>query len=344
MVGPNDAFLPGTSTTFTVTFAPSVTGPRSAVIQIASNDSTQNPFHIAVSGTGTFTAGPSITVFDGVGTAGNQRADNAPPYIFAASYINNPGSSQTFTIQNNGTATIHISNAALATLDSQDYDLLTSGLAGTLAPNATTSFTVNFHPRTAGTRTAVITLSNSDGIPAYRVNMSGRGAAVLDQRIDVFQGSTSGVELASNATIAFPTTLPGSSSATQTYTIQNIGVADLTGISVAKVASADFVLNTTGTLATLSSGDTTTFTVTFSPTAVGAHSGLIQIASNDLSDNPFSIHLTGQTHTVSFDQPSMTRLEAKETVTIPVHLSSGFTSAFTVPFRDARVGEVGPGM
>ena len=321
------------TTTFTVTFAPSVTGPRSAVIQIASNDSTQNPFHIAVSGTGTFTAGPSITVFDGGGTTGNQRADNASPFIFAATQLRATGPSQTFTIQNNGTATVLDLKAAISTLDSGDYDLLSGGLASTLAPNASTSFTVNFHPRTAGTRTAVITLySTSHSIPDYRVNVSGRGAAFSDQRIDVFQGSTSGVELANNAVIAFPTTLPNSSSATQTYTIQNIGVADLTGISVAKVASADFVLDTTGTLATLSSGDTTTFTVTFHPTDVGARSGLIQIASNDLSDNPFSINLTGQTHTVSFDQPSITRLEAKETVTIPVHLSSGFTSGFTVPF------------
>src|SRR5436190_21599843 len=42
---------PGASTTFTVTFAPTAAGQRSAVINIANNDPVQNPFRINVSGT-----------------------------------------------------------------------------------------------------------------------------------------------------------------------------------------------------------------------------------------------------------------------------------------------------
>jgi uncharacterized delta-60 repeat protein len=53
------ALDPGGSTTFTVTFSPSQVGNRSATLQIASNDSDETPFDIALSSaaTGTLTAG-----------------------------------------------------------------------------------------------------------------------------------------------------------------------------------------------------------------------------------------------------------------------------------------------
>ncbi len=43
---------PGTSTTFTVTFAPAPTGPRSTALHIATNDADENPFDIALAGSG----------------------------------------------------------------------------------------------------------------------------------------------------------------------------------------------------------------------------------------------------------------------------------------------------
>ena len=49
---------PGASTTFTVTFTPSAVGPRTAAIHIASNDSDENPFDIALTGTGVMRADP----------------------------------------------------------------------------------------------------------------------------------------------------------------------------------------------------------------------------------------------------------------------------------------------
>lgn len=48
----------GSSTTFTVTFTPGATGARSAAIHVANNDGDENPFDIALTGTGT-AAGPA---------------------------------------------------------------------------------------------------------------------------------------------------------------------------------------------------------------------------------------------------------------------------------------------
>lgn len=323
------------STTFTVTFAPSATGSRSATVQIASNDATQNPFRINVAGTGTVAPAPSLALFEGSGTGGNQRADNATAFTFAPVLVGLSDPTQTFTIQNNGTADLIGLNATVATADPSDYAVVTSGLASTLAPNATTSFTVTFSPATAGTRTAVVTLKGT-GIADFRVNFTGRGNAASDARISVRKGDTSGTELFNGvSTVAFPTTLVNASNVTQqTFTIQNIGVADLIGIAVSEGATGnpdDFILNVTGLASSLAPNESTTFTVTFSPKAVGARSAVIQIASSDASDNPFIFNLTGQTHTLSFDQGSLRRMEATETVTLPVRLSSPFGVAFTVP-------------
>jgi hypothetical protein len=43
---------PNTSTTFTVTSAPSAAGSRTAAIHIASNDADENPFDITLAGSG----------------------------------------------------------------------------------------------------------------------------------------------------------------------------------------------------------------------------------------------------------------------------------------------------
>ena len=49
----------GASTTFTVTFAPVTTGARTAILQITSNDTDENPFDIGLTGTGVFVKAPA---------------------------------------------------------------------------------------------------------------------------------------------------------------------------------------------------------------------------------------------------------------------------------------------
>lgn len=98
-----------------------------------------------------------------------------------------------------------------------------------------------------------------------------------------------------SANIAFGTVVVGSSSGLFTFTIKNTGSADLTGLAVTKdgTHASDFIVNTTGMSTTVTPGGSTTFTVTFSPTAGGARSAAIHIASNDADENPFDINLTG---------------------------------------------------
>ncbi len=86
----------------------------------------------------------------------------------------------------------------------------------------------------------------------------------------------------------------GSSSAPVTFTVKNVGTADLTGLAISKdgTHNADFTVGSLG-VATLAPAASTTFTVTFTPGAAGARTAAIHIASNDANENPFDISLTG---------------------------------------------------
>lgn len=97
-----------------------------------------------------------------------------------------------------------------------------------------------------------------------------------------------------SATTDFGSVNTGSSSSAFSYTIRNTGTANLTGLALAKTGShaSDYNLGSLGAT-TLAPGASTTFTITFSPSAAGARTAGLQIASNDADENPFDINLTG---------------------------------------------------
>jgi Ice-binding-like/Abnormal spindle-like microcephaly-assoc'd, ASPM-SPD-2-Hydin len=78
-----------------------------------------------------------------------------------------------------------------------------------------------------------------------------------------------------------------------TFTIKNIGTADLTisGISIDGANAASFTVP--NLIATVSPSGSTTFTVQFAPGSTGLNTAALHIANNDTSNNPFNIALTG---------------------------------------------------
>ena len=78
------------------------------------------------------------------------------------------------------------------------------------------------------------------------------------------------------------------------FTIKNAGDAELTGLTVTKSGTHknDYQLGAPGATS-LAAGESTTFTVSFQPTAAGIRTATIQIGSNDGDENPFDIGVTG---------------------------------------------------
>jgi len=96
-----------------------------------------------------------------------------------------------------------------------------------------------------------------------------------------------------SATVDFGTAPQGSSLTALTFTLRSTGTIPLLNLSATKdgTNSNDFTLSALPTV--LEDNTSTTFTVTFTPSATGARSAVIHIASNDADESPFDITLTG---------------------------------------------------
>lgn len=111
-----------------------------------------------------------------------------------------------------------------------------------------------------------------------------------------------GTDLMNNSsTIDFGNVPNGDTSGAKTFTIRNLGNANLTGVAASKdgTNNGDFTLNTGGMNTTVTGGSSTTFTVTFVPSATGTRTATLHIASNDTDENPFNIALTGRSLTLA---------------------------------------------
>jgi hypothetical protein len=170
---PMSPVSPGGSTTFTVRFAPVVPGVRTAALHIANNDINNNPFNIAITGTGTGMnsqiAGivvqmpPGTTLVNGVG------ANNFGSVALGAN------TSLTFTISNIGSTNLTGLGITLDGPDSTMFSVTTHPVAP-VSPGGSTTFTVRFAPVGLGVRTAALHIANNDIFDEpFNIAISGTG-------------------------------------------------------------------------------------------------------------------------------------------------------------------------
>ena len=152
-----------------------------------------------------------------------------------------------------------------------------------------------------------------------------------------------------NATVAFGAVNVNGAPLIKTFTIRNIGATDLTGLVITKngTNSADFTVGALGAT-TLAGGANTTFTVSFDPSAAGARTAAIHIASNDANENPFDITLTGTGRTatpgkLAFGNGLILVNEETGTLDVPVVRMGGSEGAVTVKVSSANGTAAAPG-
>ncbi len=297
---PVSPVIAGASTTFVLTFQTSTLGAKTAALHISSNDADENTFDIAL--TATSFGIPEIDVQEVADTSftsgGTTDFGNA---IVGTSKV------KTFTVLNTGSAPI----TGLSTYFSAgDFNMNTPLGSLTIAPGASTTFSVRFQPGGAGPATGSLELSSNDADEStYVINFTGNGVPVSAPEIAVFNETDDNTELDDNTgTVAFGSTEVGVGK-TYTFIIRNKGTASLTGLALSKTGAnaADFTFSPLSTT-TLGFEGFTTFTVNFLPGAVGARTATIRVASNDANENPFDIILTGTgtTPEISIEVPSGT--------------------------------------
>jgi hypothetical protein len=198
--------------------------------------------------------------------------------------------SQTITLQNGGTGTVTISNAAVT-----GAGFSTSGLAlpTSIAPGQNSTFNVVFAPNAAGNVTGSVSLTSDAPNSPLVISTSGAGLAATP----LLTSNTSSLD--------FGSVVVGSSSSL-TATLTNAGNANLT-ISSVLVSGPGFSVSA-GANTTLTPGQTAALDVTFTPAATGSAAGSITIAS---SAGGLSITLLGSggqlsSHTVALSWDAST--------------------------------------
>ncbi len=330
----------GQSTTFTVIFTPASAGSVTGSVTINSNAS--NPtLAIPLSGTGVapgaLGANPTSLSFGSV-TVGNKQ-------------------SLSETVTNTGGASVTISSAAIS-----GTGFALSGITTpvTLTAGQSTTFTIAFAPASAGSATGNVTITSNGSNPTLTIPLSGAGVAP-------------GV-LGSNPTnLSFGSVTVGNKQSLS-ETVTNTGGASVT-ISQVAISGTGFSFTGITTPATLTSGQSATFTVTFTATSAGSASGSVTVTSNasnpsliiplsgtgvapgTLGSNPTSLSFGSVTvgNKQSLSETVTNTGGASVTIsqvaisgtgfgfsgiTTPVTLTSGQSATFTVTFTPASAGAV----
>lgn len=130
-------------------------------------------------------------------------------------------------------------------------------------------------------------LSNAPCTPATS-NVAILTVSAPQPEINIRQAATS---IAHNGTQLFATTAIGSSS-DLVFTIENTGTFNLT-FSTPLSASGDYSIITPLAVSPVTAGSSTTFTVRFTPTAIGTRTGSVTIGSTNDTDEPnYTINFT----------------------------------------------------
>lgn len=234
-------------------------------------------------------AAPEIDIQQPSGTS---LIDNSGRSNFGSVEVGKSSAVFTYLIANRGTGELKSISVAKSGTNSADF-VVTPPTATTLAPGATTTFTVVFKPTAAGTRAALLKVSSTDADENPFDIVLGGSATASKPEIDVFQPSTSPL-VDGRTRKSFGTVKLKRSSIKKSFTIRNTGGASLTNLSVVKAGPhlKDFVI-TQPLKKSLSPGTSTTFTVVFKPSVKGTRNAILRIRSNDANENPFDISVTG---------------------------------------------------
>ncbi|MGV3661547.1 MAG: ELWxxDGT repeat protein, partial [Prosthecobacter sp.] len=210
---------------------------------------------------------------------------------FAPQAVVNGRATGTVVIKNLGTQPLVISEVAISGADAASF-ILSSSLAGTqLLAGRSVTVGITFNPASTGARAASLQIISSDlDEPLFDIALTGTGIAAPEIALE----RSNGAGLLDDVSSVMIGDAPQGLQVTDTFTVRNIGSSTvaLGAITLDGANAASFSVSTPGA-ASLSPGASTSFTVTFAPTAQGAHRAALHLASSDADEASFDIFLTG---------------------------------------------------
>ncbi len=235
---------PGGTTTFSVLFAPTTAGSLAGSVSITSNAPSS----------------PNVLSLSGTGVAASVTLSMNPTSLSFASVNAGRSNSQNVTVANTGNTSATISQI---TVNAKDFRVSGISTPVTLAAGQNAVMSVTFSPTASENITGNITVASSQGASAV-LPVSGNG---VQPALTITPSSAS----FSNVTVG--------SSSTQTIQLTNSGTGTLT-ITQVSAAGSGFSVGTLSLPINLTSSQSTTFNVQFTPASAGSASGSVTIVSN----------------------------------------------------------------
>ena len=248
---------PGKSTAFTLSFTPTSGASSAGSLMLVSNAPT-SPTTIPLSGTG------SAQVL--------QLTPSATSLSFGSQALNG-SSTQSVTLTNTGNATVSISQVNVT---GSGFTLNGSAPIVTLSAGQAASFSVTFTPTVAGNATGIASVISTAANSPLSISLSGVGT---QPQISIVPAS-----------VSFGTVTVGQTNS-QTVTLTNPGTANL-NITQSAGPGTGFGLTGLALPLTLAPGNSTTFTVSFTPTSGTSVSSSLTLISN-APNSPTTIPLSG---------------------------------------------------
>ena len=223
-----------------------------------------------------------------------ELTDGTSSIDFGSVLAGSSNTPKTFTVRNTGTSDLTLTGVTKVGGNSGDFTVNTTGMATTVTPGGSTTFTVAFSPAATGARSTTLQIGSNDGDESpFDINLSGTGTATLTPEIAVEQPVGRDIPDGSDQDFGL---VAVHSNTSLTFTIKNTGAADLTDLTITKDGpnAAEFTITAPPTAPVAGPNGSTTFTVQFTPASTGWKNATVHIANNDSDEAPFDIRLTGR--------------------------------------------------
>lgn len=234
----------GQSASFTVLFSPTASGAASGSVSLTSSASD-----------------PSLSIpLSGTGVTPGALAANAPTLAFSSVQVGN-SANLSETLTNTGGSTVTISQANLS---GTGFSISGLTLPLNLTSNQSVTFTATYTPTSAGAASGSLSVASNASDALLNIALSATGTAPGQLAVSPSNLSFGNLVVGSSSSLNGSLTASGTS---------------LT-ITSASVNNSEFVLSGISLPVTLNAGQSTPYTVTFTPQASGATSASLSFSSN----------------------------------------------------------------
>ena len=206
---------------------------------------------------------------------------------FGAVTLGSTSGQMTTTFTNSDTGPLTLTSQTLVGAAATDYSIVNNTCGTTLARGASCAITLNFTPSTTGTRSAILTLSDSAANSPQNVSLTG-------------VGSTSNATL-TPASLAYAAQLINTSSASQPATLTNTGTI---AINISSISTTGPFSQTNNCGSSLGANASCTINVVFTPTKSNTQTGTLTVV-DDAPNSPQTVALSGVGTVLSFSPTSL---------------------------------------